>query len=73
MGAPTIPAPHPDDITGARISIRCMVDQTSLDWEDPEVQKLVDLVVNVKAQSAAEIRWLRNILNQNTGVGSDES
>jgi len=59
--ARTIPEPTEDEITVARVAMRFTVAQTALDWDDPEVQRLVDLVVASSAQRAAEIRWLRNM------------
>lgn len=63
MAERTIPEPHPDELMTARIGAKNRALRAGLDISDPAVEKMINLTAEVHANSSAEIRWLRNLLN----------
>lgn len=64
MGERTIPAPHPDEVNAARMGIQTQAELHGLDMTDPNLLQFLEQQVVVRAQMAAETRWLRNLLNE---------
>ena len=69
MAARTIPEPNEHHINNARFALMWQASRLKLDVDTPEMQEFINLIINVQAQQAAEIDWLRKILhNQIAGM-----